>query len=131
MRGRWMERLRCEPPGKFLAAAVARRRRRLIMAFGLSGRAYESHMEMIIMAPPRPDFGQPGAVSPCLTAQFALDRRIDKNPRDLRLTRYRPVHFEIGRVPNCGIDTQPVGGDDLGGGHFVSCARAQPPSWHW
>ena len=126
-----MQRFRREPPGELLAATVARRRRSLVMAFVLPGRANEPHVEMIIVTPPRADLGKPGAIRSGLMAQFALDRRVDKNPCDLRLACHCAIHFEVGRVPHRRVDMQPVGRDDLGCGHFVPLGGCKAAVWHW
>ncbi len=74
-----------KPPIELFAAAIARRRRCLVMAFQLAARARKPNMKMVIVAPPRPNLRQPRPVRACLTAQRPLDRRIDKDPRHRRL----------------------------------------------
>src|SRR5207245_422859 len=58
-RWRRMKRFFGEPPIELPAAAVARRRRRLVMALRIAARTGEPDMEMVIVAPPRPDIRHP------------------------------------------------------------------------
>ena len=74
-----------KPPIELFAAAIARRRRCLVMAFRLAARARKPNMKMVIVAPPRPNLRQPRPVRACLTAQRPLDRRVDKDPCHFRL----------------------------------------------
>src|SRR5712675_1801255 len=87
-RRRRVQRFFGKPPIELFAAAIARRRRRLVTAFRLAARAREPNMKMVIVAPPRPNLRQPRPVRARLTAQRLLDRRIDKDPRHRRLARY-------------------------------------------
>src|SRR5438477_175487 len=57
-----------EPPVEIGAATVARRRGRLVVAFGLAPRAGQPHMEMIIMPPPRADALEPRTICAGLAA---------------------------------------------------------------
>ena len=61
------------------AAAVATGRRRLWLAGRAVRWAADTHVEMIVVAPPRPDLFKPGAVGTCSAAQRHLDRRVDED----------------------------------------------------
>ena len=60
-----------EPPIEFLTAAVAVRRRSLVLAQRLTRRASEADVEMVVMAPPRPHLAQPVAITAGFAAKLA------------------------------------------------------------
>src|SRR5262245_62661913 len=82
-RWRWrrVQRLIGEPPVELLAASVARRRRRLPTALRIATWAGKPNVEMVIVAPPGPDLGEPGPIRSGRAAQRPLDRSVDKDPR--------------------------------------------------
>ena len=65
-------RRRLEPLGEFGAAAVARRRRGLGDAAGHARRAFKAHVEMVVVALPRPQLAQPGGVAAGGIAKLAI-----------------------------------------------------------
>ena len=78
-------RLRPKPIGEILAAAIAGRRRRLVLAACHVGRAGEPNVEMIVVAVPRAHLVEPRAIWAGLFAERLLDRRVDEDPRDFRI----------------------------------------------
>src|SRR4029077_16695908 len=68
-----------EPPVEIGTAAVARRRRSLVVAFGLAARAGEPDVDMVVVSPPWADALQPSAIGAGLAAQRALDGGIDED----------------------------------------------------
>ena len=83
LRRRRMQDARLEPVIERVAAAVARRHRRLRLALRTVGRTDQADMEMLGVAPPRPHLGEPGAVRSRLAHSFLLDRRIDEDAHGL------------------------------------------------
>jgi len=61
-----------------MAAAVAFRHRRLVLAFVVIRRASEADVEVFGMAPPRPHFCEPAAIRSGFAAHRLLDRGIDR-----------------------------------------------------
>ena len=81
-------------------------------------------MEMVVVAPPWPDLGQPVPVGTGLAAQRALDRRVDENSCDPRLARKRLEHAPMLRRPGPLIDIIAIRRDDIGRPHLVALVRA-------
>src|ERR1700730_9630593 len=123
-------RLRSEPPSELLATAVARRRKGLTAAFRLAVRTGEANMKMVVVAPPRPDVGQPVPVGTRLAAQRALDRRGDEYACDPRLARERLEHAPMLRRPGRLIDIIAIRGDNIGRPHLVALGEAQTALRH-
>src|SRR6266849_3743066 len=87
------------------AAALARRRRFLVLAFGTVRRTVNADVEMIIVSPPRSHFAQPRAVAAAgIATQGSLDGWIDEDAADLRIFRCRLDHGDVRRGPYIGID---------------------------
>src|SRR5262245_4011775 len=103
-----------KPPVEFLAATVTLRRWRLLLALDLAPRAVEANVEMIVVAPPRPDSRQPAPIVARVAAQRALDRRIDKDAGDRRALGRGFEQFAMLRPPNRRIDIIAVAGNDVG-----------------
>ena len=78
-----MQNRRPEPVIERVAAAVARRHRRLPLALRAVGRTNEPDVEVLGVSPPRPHLLEPGAVRSGLAAHFLLDRRVDEDADDL------------------------------------------------
>ena len=76
-----------EPPGERLAAAVVVGRCVLRLAAIRAGLAADADMEMIVMAPERPDLPQPAAIAGDRVAELLLDARVDKDALDLGIAR--------------------------------------------
>jgi hypothetical protein len=77
---------RVEPPGE-LVATVARGQGRLRLARRAVGRAGEPRVEVVVMAPPRTDLAQPGAIGGRGLAQRALQDRMHEQAIDPRIRR--------------------------------------------
>src|SRR5204862_6016195 len=93
-----------EPVGE-VAAAVARIGwRRLRLAAGITGRALDADVEVIVVTVHRPDLPQPAAVVAGIAAERLLDRGIDEDALDLRILRGGLDHFRVAFGPNPRID---------------------------
>ena len=87
-------------------------------------------MEVVVVAPPRPDLGEPCPVRTGLMAQRPLDRRVDKNARHLRLARERLEQAPMLWGPGF-VDRIAVGCDHIGRRHLVALGDAEPAARHW
>jgi hypothetical protein len=83
--GRRFPRLIGEPPGKRVVAALACGHLFLTLAARRSGLAFDAQVEMIVVAPIGPHFGQPCPVAFDGVAEFFLDAGVDQNALELRL----------------------------------------------
>src|SRR5262249_57773249 len=72
-----------EPIVQLLAAAVTRRRWRLRFAFGTVGRAVNAHVEMVVVAPPRPNLVEPRAIVAGFPTKRLFDRSVDEDTLNL------------------------------------------------
>ena len=70
------------PLGEFLATAVSRWRRCLVLAMVAARRALQADMKMGMMLEPRANLAQPAPVIPFHLAQLELESRIEENTRD-------------------------------------------------
>src|SRR5271170_8225244 len=84
---RRMQRRFFEPEVELVAAAVARVRRGLRLAFCTVRRTGDADMKMLGVAVPGPHLGKPAAISSGLAAQRLLDRGVDEDARDRRILR--------------------------------------------
>ena len=87
-------------------------------------------MEVVVVAPPRPDLGEPGAVRARLAAQRTLDRRVDKDALHAGLARHGLEQAPMLRRPGRLIDILAVGRDDIGRRHLVALGGAEPAARH-
>src|SRR5262249_14961699 len=117
------------PPIELRATAVASRRR-LRTTLLLAGRTIEPDMEMIIVAPPRPDLCEPTAVRPGLAAQRAFDRGVDEDALDGWLARDGFEQTAMLRRPRHRIDVHSVSANDIRCRKLVTFGGAQPPVRH-
>ena len=104
--------------------------RRLLLATGsVTCRAVQSDMEMVVVALPRADLAEPRRVDhPRLVAlglaQYALDRRIDEDPRHGRILGGGPDDaVMLGRPALVQIDAVPR--DDIDGADLLAVRDAQ------
>src|SRR5439155_19390669 len=93
-----------EPPIEVLAAAFGFARRVLSFALRAVRLADHAHMEMVVVAPPRPHLVQEGAILAGLAAERLLDRRVDENALDLRILGGRLDHGEMAVCPDLRVD---------------------------
>src|SRR5258708_8273792 len=107
-----------------LAAFVARLRW-LPLALGVAGWAHQANMEVVVMAPPRPDLGKPAAVALGVAAQRLLDRGVDEDTLHARLLRGVAQNHQMARRENLRIDVEPVGAHHHDGGHLLALLARQ------
>src|SRR5262249_50704533 len=101
-----------EPIVEVVAAAVVGRRLRLRLAIVAVGRTMEPHVEVIVVAPPRPHLVEPMAVATGVAAQCFLDRRIDEDAGDLGVLRCGLDQVQVRRRPHLRIDIPAIFSDD-------------------
>src|SRR5271170_6695620 len=88
-------------------------------------------MEMVIVPPPRPNLSHPCPLrSALLSAQRALDRRVDKNPLHQGLAGNRLEQEMMPWCPDFRVNIRPLPCDNVGCRDVVPLGRAQPPIWH-
>ena len=107
VRWRRMARLGGKPPGELLAAAVAGRRRGLIMAFRLACRAGQAQMEMRGVPPPRPDLVEPRRSAPASRHRARLIAGLTNIRAHLRLARERFEQRRSAAVHTAGLTCSP------------------------
>lgn len=76
-----------EPALQLRSAAIAGRRRRLILALQTSRRATQSDVHMSAMLEPWTDFTQPLAVAARVRAQLLFNRRVDEDAGNFAIFR--------------------------------------------
>src|SRR5581483_8813647 len=105
----WMKHLVLEPVGKVgRLTAFILGLRLLALAFRAAGRAKHPDMEMVVVAPPRPDLGQPTAVALGYAAQRLLDCRIDEDALNAGFLCGVPDNQHVTRREHVWIDVEPV-----------------------
>jgi hypothetical protein len=65
-------------------------------------------MEVVVMAPPGSDFGEPRPVSTGLIAEHLLDRRVHKNAIDFGKRRCQLYQVGVNRPPLIKIDIEGI-----------------------
>ncbi len=96
---------RREPVVELRAAAVARRRRRLLAAVR-PRRTGKPHMDMVVVPIPGADLAQPAAVASRRRAKLLLDARRDEDALDARIERRAADHPPVRRRPAVRIDAR-------------------------
>lgn len=87
-------------------------------------------MEMIIVAPDRPNLLQPALVGPGLAAERDLQRRVDEDALDLGLGRDGADQAGMGRGPVARIDVAPIGTRHVDRRHVLALLAIEPAARH-
>ena len=123
-------RLLREPPGERLAAAVVGRRRLLPLAAGRTRLAADAHVEMVVMAPERPDLAQPVPVARDRVAELLLDAGVDQDAFDLRVARRPLQQARVRRRPQRVLHQMRLLVDHQRGAHALALRPRQGAVGH-
>jgi hypothetical protein len=93
-----------EPVVEFRPAAISLGNGSLRPAARASSRAAEAHMEVIIVAPPRPHFCEPRPIATGVVTEHLLDCGLHENAFDNRIRGRKLDELCMDRRPSSAID---------------------------
>src|ERR1700719_618035 len=109
----------------FPGTAVACLARRLRLALQTVRRTIETDMEVPVVAQPRLDLAQPGAIVPGFAAKRLLDGSVHEYSGDLRILRRGLDQRNVRRRPQLRVDILAVLGDHYRGHHLFTLFSRQ------
>ena len=107
-----------KPPLQRCIATIPRRHGLGLNAGIFARGARKTDMEVVVVAPPRPDLSQPPAVAGYGLAQHTLDGRVDEDPVHLRVESGSLQQTCLPRCPDRWVDALSIAGNHRDGRHL-------------